>query len=42
MPDGTIISFGEYTYKTKSFSESAPALRIDATVVFGGLEITEK
>jgi hypothetical protein len=42
MPDGAIISFGEYTYKTKSFSETAPFLRIDATVVFGGLEITEK
>jgi predicted membrane protein len=42
MPDGAIISFGEYTYKTKAFSENAPALRIDATVVFGALEITEK
>jgi predicted membrane protein len=42
MPDGTIISFGKYIYKTKGFSENSPALRIDATVVFGGLEITEK
>lgn len=40
MPDGNIVSFGEYTYKTKAYSEKSPALKIDATVVFGGLEIT--
>jgi hypothetical protein len=42
MPDGNIISFGEYVYKTKSYSDKAPSLRIHATVVFGGLEINEK
>jgi predicted membrane protein len=42
MPDGNIISFGEYIYKTKSYSDKADFVRIDATVVFGGLEISER
>jgi predicted membrane protein len=42
MPDGNIISFGEYVYKTKAFSDPAKAIKVDATVVFGGLEIIEK
>jgi predicted membrane protein len=42
MPDGNIVSFGEYTYKTKKFSEKTDFIRIDATVVFGGLEINER
>jgi hypothetical protein len=42
MPDGNIISFGQYVYKTKAYSDTAKALIVDATVVFGGLEITER
>ena len=42
MPDGNIISFGQYVYKTKAYSDTAKALVVDATVVFGGLEITER
>jgi hypothetical protein len=42
MPDGNIISFGEYIYKTRSYSDKSDFVRIDATVVFGGLEITER
>jgi predicted membrane protein len=41
MPDGNVVSFGEYTYKTKSYSDKSDFVRIDAKVVFGGLEITE-
>jgi predicted membrane protein len=42
MPDGNIISFGEYVYKTKAVSDPAKALHVDASVVFGGLEIREQ
>ncbi len=41
MPDGNVISFGEYVYKTKAFTDPAKALHVDATVVFGSLEIYE-
>jgi predicted membrane protein len=42
MPDGNIISFGEYVYRTKAYSDAAKAIKVDATVVFGGLEIIER
>jgi len=42
MPDGNVISFGEYVYKTKAVSDLAKALHVDASVVFGGLEIREQ
>jgi len=42
LPDGNIVSFGEYVYKTKSYTDSGTAIRVDAAVVFGGLEITDK
>jgi predicted membrane protein len=42
MPDGNIISFGEYIYKTKSYSDKSDHVRIDAKVVFGSLEISER
>lgn len=38
-PDGNIISFGSYTYKSKAYKENAPALEIDANVVFGELVV---
>jgi predicted membrane protein len=42
MPDGNMISFGEYVYKTKSYSDKSDFVRIDAKVVFGSLEISER
>ena len=42
MPDGNVISFGKYTYKNKSYSDTAAYLKVDASVVFGELEIVER
>jgi hypothetical protein len=42
IPDGNLVSFGEYIYKTKSYVENAPAVRVEASVAFGSLEIIEK
>jgi len=42
MPDGNVISFGEYVYRTKSYSDKSDYLRIHVNVVFGGIEIVEK
>ncbi|MHB9156255.1 MAG: YitT family protein [Endomicrobiales bacterium] len=39
MPDGNLISFGKYTYRSPGFKEGANALMVDASVVFGGLDI---
>ena len=41
LPDKTITSFGSYTYKTKSFAEEKPYLKIKIDVVFGAVDITE-
>lgn len=41
MPDGNVISFGNYTYKTKSFKENENYLKIEANVVFGSLKVVE-
>lgn len=42
MPGGNNISFGKYIYKTQGYQEGKPAIRIEANVVFGGLEIVER
>lgn len=42
MPDENSISFGDYSYKTQSFSPGASYLEIEASVVFGRLSIIEK
>lgn len=42
MPDGNRISFGDYTYQTKSLKEGEDYLRVDADVVFGELVIEER
>jgi predicted membrane protein len=42
FPDGNVITFGDYTYKTKSYAENAPHRKIKASVVFGGLRIIEQ
>ncbi len=42
MPDGNVVSFGEYTYKSPNFKPEENYLEIKANVVFGGLEIVSK
>jgi predicted membrane protein len=42
MPDGNIVSFGEYTYTTPAYKEGKPFLKLKANVVFGGMEIELK
>lgn len=42
MPDGNNVTFGNYIYKTPSYQEGKPALRIEANAVFGALEIVER
>lgn len=42
FPDETTIAFGDYVYKTKSFREGEPHLRVKADVVFGGLNVREQ
>lgn len=41
FPDGTTISFGNYTYRTKAYREGEPFILINADVVFGQLNIEE-
>jgi predicted membrane protein len=41
MPDGNLVSFGDYTYKNKAFDKSAPYRFIKASVVFGSMTIRE-
>lgn len=42
MPDGNSISFGNYSYKTKTFSPGSNYLEIETSVVFGKLSIIER
>lgn len=37
LPDGAIISFGQYVYTSPAFDPAKPAWQIDASVVFGGI-----
>lgn len=39
LPDGTVLAFGKYSYKTPGWTPTANAVNIEANVVFGGLEI---
>ena len=41
-PDGNVISFGEYTYKTESAKDSKNAINVEVDAVFGGVKITDK
>lgn len=41
FPDGTTISFGDYTYRTKGYQKGEPFILINADVVFGRLNIEE-
>jgi hypothetical protein len=42
LPDGNAIAFGKYVYKNKSYSDTVKNLKVDASVVFGSLDIIEK
>ncbi|MDQ7797590.1 MAG: LiaF-related protein [Candidatus Edwardsbacteria bacterium] len=42
LPDGNVVAFGQYTYKTDNFKSSERHLLIHATVVFGGIEFVAK
>lgn len=41
MPDGNMISFGEYTYQTPAVKEGQPYGNMEVNVVFGELQLTE-
>lgn len=41
LPDKTVTSFGEYTYKTPSYAKDKKSLEIQASVVFGALRFLE-
>ena len=40
MPDGNIITFGNYVYKSPGYKENAPYVLIRASVAFGELSIS--
>lgn len=42
MPDGNSIHLGNYNYATKSFQPDSDYLEINASVVFGALNIVER
>lgn len=41
MPDGNMISFGEYSYQTPAVQENQPYGEMEINVVFGELELSE-
>lgn len=41
FPDGNLISFGDYVYKSPNFKEDQPYIFIKSSVVFGKLDIVE-
>lgn len=42
FPNGTTISFGDYTYKTAAWQDSSGGREIKADVVFGSLRVVER
>jgi hypothetical protein len=42
LPNGSVVSFGDYVYTNKAFSDTAAYRTIDVSVVFGGCDIIEK
>jgi predicted membrane protein len=42
LPDGNVVAFGQYTYKTENFKSAEKHLLIHAAVVFGGIEFVAK
>ncbi|MFC1504658.1 hypothetical protein ACFL6D_04505 [Spirochaetota bacterium] len=41
LPDGNTAAFGSYTYTSRSYREGEKHILINASVVFGGFEVTE-
>lgn len=41
LPDRTVTSFGDYTYKTPSYGKDKKSLEIQANVVFGAIRFVE-
>ncbi len=39
LPDGTMVSFGEYTYRNKAAQQSEAVTIIKSSVVFGGSDV---
>lgn len=42
FPNGSTISFGEYVYKNKAYTEQADAITVKIDVAFGGCSVLEK
>lgn len=42
FPNRESVSFGDRTYKGPGYTEGSPAIRLNAKVVFGGIEIIER
>mgnify|MGYP001302797418 CR=1 FL=1 len=42
LPDGSVVAFGQYTYKTENYKSAEKHLLIHASVMFGGMEFAEK
>jgi len=42
FPDGNTVAFGTRVYRTKSYREGAPHLAVNASVVFGEMNIIEE
>ena len=41
MPDGNLISFGEYYYQTPAVQENQPYGKVEVNVVFGEIQLSE-
>lgn len=41
MPDGNMIPFGEYYYRTPTIQSEQPYGKVEVNVVFGAMELSE-
>lgn len=41
MPDGNMISFGEYSYQTPAVQKDQPYGKVEVSVVFGEIQLSE-
>jgi predicted membrane protein len=39
LPNGNSSAFGRVTYDSRSFQDSAPAIKVTVKTVFGGVEV---
>jgi len=42
FPNGTAISFGEYIYKNKVYTDQSDAIKVEIDLVFGGCNVVER